>query len=139
MARRLWTRAIRPPDDVTPNPNDPAAVPPSTVGPDQLVVPGDAHGVLLEEFDGPPASPPPTIWPSAWSGWPAEWWTPAWANRAQALTDIAWTCVDLNASVLSTMTPYLVNAAPTLSADWLRNPDPDIYTSWDEFAKQLFW
>jgi HK97 family phage portal protein len=47
--------------------------------------------------------------------------------------------VDLNASVLSTMTPYLVNAAPTLSADWLRNPDEDIYTSWDEFAKQLFW
>jgi HK97 family phage portal protein len=45
----------------------------------------------------------------------------------------------MNASVLSTMTPYLVNAAPSLTADWLRNPDPDLYTSWDEFAKQLFW
>ena len=27
----------------------------------------------------------------------------------------------------------------TLIADWLTNPDPDVYTSWEEFAKQLFW
>jgi HK97 family phage portal protein len=37
------------------------------------------------------------------------------------------------------MPPYLVDAASTLDADWLRNPDPDVYTSWEEFAKQLFW
>jgi HK97 family phage portal protein len=48
-------------------------------------------------------------------------------------------CIDLNSNVLSTMPPYLVGAAPSLSADWLTNPDPDIYTSWEEFAKQLFW
>jgi len=54
------------------------------------------------------------------------------------LTDIAWACVDLNASLLSTMPPYLVNAAPTLDAGWMTNPDPDVYTSWEEFAKQLF-
>jgi HK97 family phage portal protein len=37
------------------------------------------------------------------------------------------------------MPPYLVNAATSLQADWLRNPDPDVYTSWEEFAKTLFW
>jgi HK97 family phage portal protein len=56
-----------------------------------------------------------------------------------ALTDTAWTCVDLNASVLASMPPYLVDAAPSLSAGWLVNPDPDVYTCWAEFAKQLFW
>ena len=56
----------------------------------------------------------PTIVPSLWSGWPSAWWPPLWNQHVQTLTDTAWTCVDLNASVLSTMPPYLVNAAPTL-------------------------
>jgi HK97 family phage portal protein len=48
-------------------------------------------------------------------------------------------CIDFNSSQLSTMPPYLKDAAPSLQADWLNNPDPDVYTSWEEFAKQLFW
>jgi HK97 family phage portal protein len=48
-------------------------------------------------------------------------------------------CLDLNASILGTMPPYLVGASPTLDAGWLTNPDPDKYTSWADFAKQLFW
>jgi HK97 family phage portal protein len=135
----LFTRAIRPPpDDIVPNPNDPASVPPSTVGPDQLVTPGDPHGVIVEGPDTP-ASSPPRILPSAWSGWPAEWWPPLWGGRPSPLTDVAWMCVDYNASILASMPPYLVEAAPTLSADWLRNPDADVYTCWDEFMKQLAW
>jgi HK97 family phage portal protein len=74
-----------------------------------------------------------------WSGWPAEWATPNWNGQVAALTDTAWLCVDLNASILASLPPYLVGAADTLNADWLRNPDPDMYSSWDEFAKQLFW
>jgi HK97 family phage portal protein len=136
---KLFTRAIRPPDDIVPNPNDPASVPPSSVGPDQLVVPGDPHGVVLEGTDTP-AGLPPRILPSAWSGWPAEWWPPAWGSTlSQALTDTAWMCIDLNASVFSEMPPYLVDAAPSLSSDWLTNPDPDVYFAWEEFAKQLMW
>ena len=77
--------------------------------------------------------------PSAWSGWPEAWWPPLWNGHVRSLTDTAWTCVDLNASLLSTMPPYLVNAAPTLDAGWLTNPEPSLYTSWEEFAKQLFW
>jgi HK97 family phage portal protein len=134
---RFLERSIRPPDDIVPNPNDPASVPPSTVGPDQLVTPGDPHGLVIEGPDNP-ASPPPRILPSAWSGWPADWWPPAWGNRRQALTDTAWACLDLNSSVMATMPPYLVGGSDPDSG-WLANPDPDLYTSWEEFAKQLFW
>jgi len=133
---RLWTRSIQPPD-ITPNPNDPVEAAPGTVGPPSAT-PGDPNGVVLEGFGGT-SSPPPRIIPSAWSGWPSSWWPPNWGGRFQQLTDTAWNCVDLNASILATMPPYLVDAAPTLDSDWLRNPDPDIYTSWEEFAKQLFW
>jgi len=134
---RLFNRAIRPPDE-TPNDNDPASVPPATVGP-PTATPGDPHGVMLVG-DSVPFTPPPTIVPSAWSGWPAEWWPPLWNGYGRTtLGDMAWTCLDLNASVLSTMPPYLVDAPPSLDASWLTNPDPDIYSSFEEFAKQLFW
>ena len=135
---KLFTRAIRPPDDVTPNPNDPASVPPATVGPPSAR-PGDPHGVVLDMEPRTPSLPPPTIWPSAWSGWPADWFPPYWDGHRRALGDTAWACLDLNASVLASMPPYLVNAAGSLDADWLVNPEPDVYASWDEFAKQLFW
>lgn len=82
--------------------------------------------------------PPSIIRPSAWAGWPAEWATPLW-GRLEELTDTAWGCVDLNASLLSTMPPYLIGASASLPTAWLDNPDPDVYTSWEEFAKQLFW
>lgn len=119
-----------------PNGNDPADVPPGTVGPDGAV-PGDPHGLLLEE--GPPAPP----WPrsrmvaSPWSGWPAEWETPSLNGRVDALTDTAWACMDKNASVLAGMPPYTVGGKPP--ADWLNNPDPERYASWSAFAHQLFW
>ena len=75
---------------------------------------------------------------SAWSGWPADWETPAWSRVAE-LADTAWACVDLNARILATMPPYLVDAAPTIDSGWLVNPEPSVYSSWEEFAKQLFW
>jgi len=132
----LFQRAIRPPDPVAPNDNDPVTAAPGTVGPPN-VNPGDPNGVTVEP--GIPGIPPPTIRPSAWSGWPGEWATPNWSGRASGLTDIAWKCLDLNASLLATMPPYLVGASANLDADWLRNPDQSIYTSWEEAAKQVFW
>ena len=135
-------RALRPrasgEEGVVPNPNDPTKVPPSTVGPDQLVHPGDPSGVVVTGPDSFAGSPP-IIRPSGWSGWPADWMTPNWGGSFQHLTDTAWLCIDKNANALATMPPYLVDAAPTLSADWLNNPDPDIYESWEAFAKALFW
>src|SRR5215510_1331097 len=114
----LRRRAIRPP--LEPNPNDPADVPPATVGPPAFR-PGDPNQVVVEGEGG--FTPPPTVMrPAPWSGWPNEWWTPNWNGAIARLTDTAWTCVDLNASILSTMPPYLKDAADTLNADWLRNP-----------------
>jgi HK97 family phage portal protein len=91
-------------------------------------------------FDYSPPEPSvfTRIVPSAWSGWPEDWYTPAWSHRNR-LVNTAWICVNVNANALSTMPPYLVNASPSLNADWLRNPNPDLYFSWEEFAKQLFW
>lgn len=126
------------PRDSVPNENDPASVPPATVGPPSAT-PGDPNGVMIVD-EGPGAPwPRSTITPSPWSGWPGSWATPNWLGRVEELTDTAWACLDLNSSLLSTMPPYLVNASDSLPADWLINPDPDLYTSWEEFAKQLFW
>lgn len=133
----LFTRAIRPPDPEIPDSNDPASVMPATVGAN-VATPGDPDGVTVVT---PTAwsGPPPVIRPSAWSGWPAEWSTPNWGGQVAQLADTAWMCLDLNSSVLSTMPPYLVGAAPSLSADWMTNPNPDTYTSWEEFLKRLAW
>jgi HK97 family phage portal protein len=130
-------RALRPP--VTPNGN-PAGVPPASVAePDYR--PGDPDGVVL--VDEGPGSPSPrsVLRPSPWNGWPAEWAMPAWGGggHLEELCDIAWMCLDLNTWVLSSMPAYLVNAAPSLDAGWMSNPDPDIYSSWEEFARALFW
>lgn len=125
-------------DPVVPNDNDPATVPPATVGPN-VAVPGNPDGLVFES--GPPAPPWPRsrIAPSPWSGWPAEWLTPNWYGRVESMTDTVWACLDLNSSILATMGPYLVGAAPSLNADWLNNPDPEHYGSWHAFARQLFW
>lgn len=120
-----------------PNGNDPASVPPATVGP-PAYEPGTAGALeIIDEGPGRARTGPPPAAP--WSGWPAEWDTPSWSH-AETLIDTAWTCVDLNASILSTMPPYLIQGAELAPpATWLANPDPELYTSWDEFAKQLWW
>ena len=124
-----------------PNGNDPATVPPATVGPPSAR-PGNPNGIELE-VTGP--ATPRTAWPppvAPWSGLPGEWPTPPWSSwqaRLEQLSDIAWACIDLNAGLLSTMPPYLVDPAATLDAGWLENPDPDLYSDWTEFAKQMFW
>lgn len=130
----LFTRSIRPPE--IPNSNDPAATPPNTVGPPTATA-GDPDGVLLAGAD-PPAWMPPSIRPSAWSGWPADWQTPNWSSGMPGLLpDTAWMCVDKNASALAAMPPYLKDAADSLQTSWLANPDPDVYTGWGEFMHQL--
>lgn len=135
----IETRALRPTStgsfDETPNDN--LDVLPGTVGP-ITATPGDPNGVEVVYGDPAPPFPPALIRPSAWTGWPDEWMTPLW-NQLENLTDTAWTCLDLNASIFASMPPYLVNASSTLPSDWLINPDTDQYTGWSEFAKQAMW
>lgn len=124
------------------------AVPNSTVeNPDSVgptYVPGDPHGVTLDEPTGPVQQRAAVV-TSPWDGWPAQWATPAWGSSSssallQELTDVAWAALDLNASVLSAMPPYRVRQGRVMAPTaWMGNPDPDIYSDWSEFAKQVFW
>ena len=129
---------------VTPNDNPPETVPPGTVG-ENVDVAGDPHGVALvgDEIEARGWS---QIVASPWSGYPADWDTPTWhsggsmGGHIERLVDTAWACLDLNSSVLSTMPAYRTRGSEVIEpAVWMANPDPDIYQSWEEFAKQLFW
>jgi HK97 family phage portal protein len=56
------------------------------------------------------------------------------------VVDAAWAAIDLNSSVMSSMPVYRLRSGVVApSPEWMANPDPTIYTSWQEFAKQLFW
>lgn len=120
------------------------AVPNATVGdPDSVgpaYSPGDPEGLVIEgedTFSGNRAA----IVPSPWDGWPADWAAPAWnSGKLGDLVDAAWMAIDLNASVLSAMPVYRTRGGRIIPpTTWMTNPDPMIYTSWEEFAKQLFW
>jgi HK97 family phage portal protein len=134
----FWDRFFGGRDDgVTPNDNGASAY-----------SPGDPDGM---SFDGEPTFHNRSLsfpMASAWDGWPGDWSTPAWDNIGSysggyglsRLIDTAWFCIDLNASVLSSMPVYrLQDGTVADSPSWMTNPDPTIYTSWQEFAKQLFW
>lgn len=126
-------------------PNDagetPNANPSSSVGPPGYS-PGDPDGLELVGGEDVENRSSPWVMPSPWSGWPSEWSTPNWSSGLgiQKLVDTAWACLDLNASVLSTMPAYrLTNGQVVQPRTWMINPDPLIYNSWQEFLKQLFW
>jgi hypothetical protein len=81
---------------------------------------------------------------SPWDGWPTDagWDPPAWQTQAgfNRLIDIAWACLDLNSNVISSMPAYQLKDGRIIPPEtWMLNPDPDIYSSWQEFAKQLMW
>jgi HK97 family phage portal protein len=121
-------------------PNATVGAPPS-VGPGYS--PGDPNGVEIVDDDVTPEGRMSAIIPSPWDGWPASWASPQWSqmgSRFDDLVDTAWACLDLNSSVLSAMPVYRTKAGQVMPPKtWMANPDPDIYASWPEFAKQLFW
>ena len=105
--------------------------------------PGDPDMVDLSALrDLPETRALPWIQPSAWSGYPESWSTPNFTRQAQLnkLIDVAWACIDLNSSVLASMPVYRMRNGRIIDATtWMANPDPTVYSSWYEFAKQLFW
>jgi HK97 family phage portal protein len=113
---------------------------PDSVGPGYS--PGDPDGFEVEPVE-PSNNRMAAIVPSPWDGWPASWASPAWngfGSKFDDLVDTAWAALDLNSSVLSTMPVYRTRNGQVLPpATWMMNPDPMIYTSWHEFARQLFW
>ena len=122
--------------------------PESSVGPG--FNPGDPNMLDTSDFDEiPEARALPWVAPSPWSGYPAEWGSPGWAANGNSSTsagamsrvvDAAWAAIDLNSSVLSSMPVYRLQRGVVVPSPlWMVNPDPTIYSSWQEFAKQLFW
>ncbi len=125
---------------ITANSNLPADTPPNTVGPDTWT-PGDPNGFEITD-DGVEGRAAPGIFASPWSGWPSTWATPNWleAPGVSGLVDTAWMCLDKNSSILSTMPVYKTRGGEVVDPEsWMTNPDPRVYVSWAEFAKQLFW
>lgn len=122
-----------PPRDNLPNANDP---PLGTVGPNTDGGFGDTH-VMYPSW----GIPPPQV--QAWDGWPVEWATPTWGSFMgldvmQSRSSIVAACIDLNASILSTMPAYVTKGtAPQQKPSWAYNPQPEVYSSWDEFFKQV--
>lgn len=121
--------------------------PPSSVGPDWN--PGDPDGLELTGFDAATETRSlPWVQPSPWSGWPQDWQTPPFTTQQgfnmqvglQKLIDIAWACLDMSSNVVSAMPVYLLRNGQIIPpVQWMTNPDPTVYTCWQEFAKQLFW
>ena len=111
----FWTRVLRGPAvGVTPNLN-PSSTPPTVGGGDYT--PGDPHGVEMVASGETETRALPFPQPSGWDGWPASWSVPQWdfGSRFNELVDVAWTCLDLNASVLSAM-PQAVRHSASLRA-----------------------
>jgi|GEM_PF-1258005 HK97 family phage portal protein len=120
-----------------PNANPPST--PSTVGAGEAD--GNPHGVEIAGAELESRSLP-SFYPSPWAGWPSSWSTPNWdgESRFNELIDVAWACLDKNASVLSTLPVFRTRGGRVMSPmSWMVNPDPSIYSSWEEFANQLFW
>jgi len=126
------------PTGITANTNPPIDTPPNTVGPDTWT-PGDPDGFEILA-DGVEGRSLPTILASPWSGWPATWQTPDWWPGVNCLADTAWACLDKNSSILASLPVYKTRGGQVVDPEgWMTNPDPRVYTSWYEFAKQLFW
>lgn len=135
----FWSRMMGRPnfEDESPNTN-----PTSDVGaPGSGYNPGDPDGVVVRG-ERSMSFPLPFLQASPWSGYPEGWSTPDWSSQIgmHRLIDIALAAIDLNASVLSSFPAYLLKNGQVLPPKpYLFNPDPLVYTSWAEFAKQLFW
>lgn len=134
----FWSRLFGFPNHAGIDPN----LNPSTSVGEPGWTPGDPDGVIFDGWDPVEPRSLPVVLPSPWSGWPATWDVPRWdfGSRFNELIDVAWACLDLNAQALSTMPVYRTRSGRIVEpATWMVNPDPRIYTSWEEFAHQLFW
>jgi HK97 family phage portal protein len=129
-------------------PRNPATIP-NDHGASGTVAPGSPGGAImgteayLTSGDEPPTSPPvPTAQP--WAGWPAEWGT-GWQTRqswSQRVSTV-FACVRVNSLAVGSMTPILLRGRFPLPRGaegwrtWVQNPQPELFSGWDEFAQQV--
>jgi HK97 family phage portal protein len=132
VIRDYRNRAI--PRDSIPNSNPPVG----SVGDNVAQGYGDTHAMYpqgqLEQSGYMPEV-------QAWQGWPVGWETPLWNGQVSMgrLVSTLWTCIDLNTRQLASFPVYGMKGASQFRLpDWCNNPEPEIYSDWVEFAKQLF-
>lgn len=136
-----------------PNLAEPSNGAPGTVGPDgapttALSAPVGAEPVIVDGDALAAAYPsPPGLSPSPWAGWPSQW-QPTWSSGAGAgiadpvlgrKVSTVFSCVDLNSSALASMPPVITDKGRPIDPDtyeWTENPDPRLYSGWDEFVTQ---
>lgn len=126
-----WKKRARPRDGF-PNSNQPIG----TVGPNVPQGFGDIHAMyptgMLDQSGLMPEV-------QAWAGWPTGWETPRGFPQKPNLISTLWTCIDLNTRQLASFPPYgMRGITPFTLPEWANNPEPEIYSDWTEFAKQLF-
>jgi len=79
-----------------------------------------------------------------WAGYPVGWETPFWntpvPGAIRHMSDVAFACIALNARVIGRQ-PVTANrrGAPAALPSWSLNPQPEVYTGWPEFIKQVVW
>lgn len=132
VIRDFRNRAI--PRDSIPNPNDPVG----TVGDNVPAGFGDTH-VMYPTGQLETSGFMPEV--QAWAGWPTGWETPLWngAVNQSRLVSTLWTCIDLNTRQLASFPVYGMKGVQIIALpEWSNNPEPEIYSDWTEFAKQLF-
>lgn len=122
------------PRDNPPNENgDGPNEPPQSVGPTSSEGFGNTHVMQLAGM--------PQV--QAWSGWPVEWATPNWGgavgiDECMSRVSTVWTCLDTNASAVASMPVYAVEGMRRVaSPQWMTNPQPEVYSSWDEAIYQV--
>lgn len=98
-----------------------------------LAVISRADYVMFPEWLPPPQA-------QAWDGWPVGWAVP-WDNyptTMQARVSTVFACVDFLSRTFSSFPPYIVkDAIPQEPKSWLASPEPEVYTDWTVFAKQI--
>jgi HK97 family phage portal protein len=121
---------------------------PNDNGPDGTVAPGSPGGEIMgtEAYSdsGALATSVPVPVAQPWSGWPAEWGT-GWQDRQswQKRVSTVFSCVRVNSDAMATMTPVLSRGRFPLTRgaegwrSWVLNPQPELYSGWDELAQQL--
>jgi len=140
-------------------PRDPSlaaapANPASTVGPETpattaLAAPEGAEPPVMDAGVLADAIPTPKGFaPSPWAGLPSSWGT-AWGNWNGGggtvdpvlgrRVSTVFSCVELNANALGSMPVGITDAGRPIDPEtyaWTENPDPRLYSGWDEFVVQ---
>lgn len=130
-------------------PNPAGTVGPETAATTDLAVPVGAEPVVVDAGSLEGASPTPRGFaPSPWAGYPSQWGT-SWSNwgPGAGLQDpvmgrkvsTVFSCVELNANALGSMPVSISERGRPIDPEeyaWTENPDPRLYSGWDEFVVQ---